>query len=185
MSWITTVSPDAAEGELEALYSELSRSRGKVANILEAHSLRPSALRAHMALYMDLMFSSGGLSRRERELIAVVVSHANQCAYCVAHHAEALARYVSDADLLEAVRTGGFPDALSPREHRLAAYARQLTQSPSTIGRDDIEALRTAGLTDADILLANLVTAYFNFVNRIALGLGVETSKEEVCGYDV
>jgi uncharacterized peroxidase-related enzyme len=185
MAYIETIPPTAATGELAALYAELSRSRGKIADILQVHSLRPGALRAHMALYMDLMFAAGGLSRRERELVAVVVSRANDCAYCVAHHAEALARYVTDDDLLQAVSRGEDPASLTGREQALAAYARRLTRRPAAVGAGDVEALREAGLADADILLANLVVAYFNFVNRIALGLGAETSSEEVRGYDV
>jgi uncharacterized peroxidase-related enzyme len=185
MAYITTIPPEAAEGELKALYTELSRSRGKIANILQVHSLRPSALRAHMTLYMDLMFAPGGLSRRERELIAVVVSRANECGYCIAHHAEALARYVSDPTLLEAVSRGDDAAGLTDRERALSNYARGLTLRPGAATRDDVDALRAEGLDDSEILLANLIVAYFNFVNRIALGLGTETSNEEVSGYDV
>lgn len=185
MSWIQEVTPEQAEGTLKTLYDELQKKRGKIANILQVHSLRPEAMRAHVGLYMDLMFASGGLSRLQRELIAVVVSRANSCEYCVAHHAEALARYIGDKEQLDAIARGELPDELQPATRALARYAANLTRNPSACCPQDIEALREAGFQDSDILLANLIVAYFNFVNRIALGLGVSFSESEVSGYDV
>lgn len=183
MSWIREIGPDEAEGELLDQYRELERQRGKVANILKVHSLRPSSLQAHLALYMDLMFASGGLTRAQRELIAVVVSRANRCDYCVAHHAEALSRYLRDPVLLEAIARGETPSELADADRALAAYAGKLTGAPSTVAPGDINTLRQHGFSDADILLANLIIAYFNFVNRIALGLGVGFDPSEVSGY--
>jgi len=183
MSWIEEITPEAAQGSLKALYDELERSRGKVSNILQVHSLRPAAMQAHLALYMDLMFAPGGLSRRQREIIAVVVSRGNGCDYCVAHHVEALARYVDDRDLLHAIAAGGHVPGLPPAEHALMAYAAKLTRDAASMGAADVQALRDAGIAEADILLANLIVAYFNFVNRIALGLGVAFNPEEVGGY--
>lgn len=100
MSWIAEVEESAATGAIADVYARLREERGRVANILKVHSLRPPVLVHHLDLYMGLLFGLGGLSRAQRELIAVVVSRANYCAYCVSHHAEALARYVRDPDLL-------------------------------------------------------------------------------------
>ncbi len=185
MSWIQEIAPDAAQGPLKELYDELERKRGKVSNILQVHSLRPEALRAHLTLYMDLLFAPGGLSRRQRELIAVVVSRENRCDYCVAHHVEALSRYVRDPALLEAIANGADLADLAAPDHALMAYAVKLTRAPASVAAADIQGLRDAGLAEADILLANLIVAYFNFVNRIALGLGVSFTPAEVAGYDV
>lgn len=183
MSWIQQIEPADAEGELRTLYAELERQRGKVSNILKIHSLRPAAMQAHLGLYMDLMFAPGGLSRPQRELVAVVVSRANQCEYCVAHHAEALARYLKNKTLLEAIARGELPAALSAADRALADYAVKLSRTPSSVASQDVELLRAAGFSDADILLANLIVAYFNFVNRVALGLGVRFDPDEVAGY--
>lgn len=184
MSWITEIAPHEAEGVLKEMYGELTRTRGKIANILQVHCLRPSALHAHLGLYMDLMFARGGLSRRQRELIAVIVSRANACEYCVAHHLEALSRYITDANVLAAIAKGIHASQLPLVDRELLTYASKLTREPHTVSEDDIQRLRTVGLTDDDILLANLIVAYFNFVNRIALGLGVEFTPDEVSGYD-
>jgi uncharacterized peroxidase-related enzyme len=185
MSWIFEHSEEGATGEIAELYETLRKSRGKVSNILKVHSLRPAALRHHLDLYMGLMFGPGGLSRCEREMIAVVVSRANQCEYCVAHHREALARYRRDENELNLICQDHRAAALSSRERSLLDYAEQLTKSPAQATAEMIERMRTTGLGDADILLTNLIVAYFNFVNRIAMGLGVTFSADEVQGYQV
>ena len=183
MSWIQEIPPEQAEGKLAQVYAELQKQRGKVANILQVHSLRPDALTAHLRLYMDLLFAPGGLSRKQREMIAVVVSRGNQCEYCVSHHAEALSRYLSDPEALRLLQSDYRQHALPAADRALLDYAHKLTVTPSLIDEADIEGLRSLGFADADILLANLITAYFNFVNRIALGLGVAFTAEELTGY--
>lgn len=185
MAWIREIEEAAADGPIAELYAELRRQRGKVSNILKVHSLRPQALQHHLDLYMGLMFGPGGLSRRQRELLAVAVSQANDCAYCVAHHVEALGRYVRDSNQLAALAAAAQQPFLPEIEQLLVDYAVKLTRAPGEVSRGDVATLRDAGLADEDILLANLVVAYFNFVNRIALGLGVEHSADEVSGYQV
>jgi len=183
MSWITEIDESEAQGEIAEVYARLREERGRVANILKVHSLRPQAIVHHLDLYMGLLFGPGGLSRSQRELIAVVVSRANRCDYCVNHHAEALARYVRDPALLQQITEDYRASDLRPVDRALADYAAKLTLSPSTVTDADVQGLRAHGLGDADILLANLITAYFNFVNRIALGLGVSFTDDETKGY--
>jgi uncharacterized peroxidase-related enzyme len=185
MSFIREIEEPEATGEIGAMYERLRAERGRVSNILKAHSLRPQALAHHLDLYMGLLFGPGRLSRAQREMIAVVVSATNDCAYCVSHHREALSRYVRDPAQLDAIctdhRGAGLPEATVA----LLDYARRLTAAPATTTEADIEALRTAGFADEDILHANLIAAYFNFVNRIALGLGVAHNADEIQGYKV
>jgi len=73
---------------------------------------------------------------------------------------------------------------LSKREHAILGYVSKLTRTPSDVCKDDIEKLRSVGFTDNEILDVTLICSYFNFVNRIVLGLGVEFSEEEVKGYN-
>jgi uncharacterized protein YciW len=63
-------------------------------------------------------------------------------------------------------------------------YASRLTKSPSVVTKDDIIQMRSVGFSDKEILDINLIISYFNFVNRIALGLGVSFSAEEMKGYN-
>ncbi len=183
MAWIDEVGVDDAEGKLDEIYAELIKKRGKVSNILKVHSLNPEAMANHLDLYMTVMFGKSGLTRTEREAVAVVVSATNDCAYCVNHHAEALRRYVKDDETLEMLMTADGLETLEPRLSNIVRHAEKLTSAPSAMTESDLGELRAVGLSDEDILDLSLVTAYFNFVNRIALGLGVEFTPEEMSGY--
>ncbi len=183
MSWISEIPVDEAEGELADVYRELTEKRGKVSNILKVHSLNPEAMQRHLDLYMTLMFGQSGLSRAEREAIGVVVSAENECQYCVRHHAEALSRYIQDEETLALLKSADGLETLEPRLSNIVRHAQKLTSAPSAMAESDPHELRAVGLSDADILDVTLITAYFNFVNRIALGLGVAFSDDEVQGY--
>jgi uncharacterized peroxidase-related enzyme len=134
---------------------------------------------------MHLMFAKSGLSRMEREAIAVVVSAGNECTYCVNHHYQPLARYEKDPEVLSTIRNADALDALDDRLAGMLKHAVKLTTEPHEVTSDDVQKLRDLGLSDRDILDITLVTAYFNFVNRIALGLGVAYSEEETRGYKI
>jgi uncharacterized peroxidase-related enzyme len=137
----------------------------------------------HLDLYMTLMFHKSGLSRAEREAIAVVVSADNDCAYCVNHHAEALRRYIKNEDVISTLMSTDGLDTLEPRLSNIVRHAEKLTSAPGAMTESDLFELRAVGLSDRDILDLTLITAYFNFVNRVALGLGVSFSAEELSGY--
>lgn len=182
MSWIEEIEESAAGGDLAEIYADLIEKRGKVANILKVHSLNPTAMSNHVDLYMTLMFGESGLSRAEREAIAVVVSATNECAYCVKHHAEALSQFIHGDVLNILVEADGL-ETLEPRLSNIVRYAEKLTSAPGAMTEIDLGELRAVGLDDKDILDVTLIVGYFNFVNRIAVGLGVTYSDEEVAGY--
>lgn len=183
MSWIEEIETEDADGKLAEIYTELIEKRGKVSNILKVHSLNPAAMSDHLDLYMTIMFGKSGLSRAEREAIGVVVSASNDCAYCVNHHVEALRRYVKDKETLALLSNADGLETLEPRLSNIVRHAEKLTTAPGAMTESDLGELRAVGLSDQDILDVSLITAYFNFVNRIALGLGVAFSDEEVSGY--
>jgi uncharacterized peroxidase-related enzyme len=176
-AWIRVIEPEEASGELKAVYDATSAKRGALAAVHKIHSLHPETLTAHMALYMELLFGQSPLTRREREAIAVAVSKTNGCSYCVAHHAEALSRYEKSPDALAAIREGRW-NALDSRTARLCRYAEKLTKNPSSVREADIALLRDSGLDDRAVLDAAQIAAYFNFVNRLVLGLGVGLEEE-------
>ena len=183
MSWINEVETDKADGRLAEIYEELIEKRGKVSNILSVHSLNPEAMAGHLNLYVTIMFGKSGLSRAEREAIGVVVSAENDCEYCVDHHVEALKHYIKDEETLGMLRTADGLETLEPRLSNIVRHAEKLTSAPEAMTESDLGELRAVGLSDRDILDLTLITAYFNFVNRIALGLGVEITPGEVSGY--
>lgn len=157
MAFIAITPPGQAQGELADVYRRIAGARGAVAMVHQAQSLNPRVMAAHLDLYKAIMFQPSSLSRAEREAIGVAVSEANSCAYCVAHHHEALARL------------GGPP--INPA---LLDWARRLARTPEDAGADDVARLRELGYDDRAILDTVLTVAYFSFVNRLVLGTGIE-----------
>jgi uncharacterized peroxidase-related enzyme len=174
MTWISAPAVEDAIGKTKQVYERILRDRGNVANIFLAQGLDPVALEDHMSMYMHLMIDPGPLSREEREMVAVVVSAANRCAYDAVHHSEALEAIEKDPAALKNLLKEFSTKHESPRSKALLAYAAKLTLDPKDITQDDIKDLRDVGLTDVEILRANLIASYFSFSNRIALGLGIE-----------
>lgn len=116
-------------------------------------------------------------------MIAIVVSVVNKCEYCIRHHAEALNYYWKDTEKLQKFINDYKSTKLSPEINILLDYAHKLTSFPNSISQKTIDDLKTFNWNDEDILLVDPIISYFNFVNRIALGLGVESSEDEVKGY--
>jgi len=85
MSWIKQIDKPNGDASLRKAYENVREKRGKIGNIMKAQSLLPSALDAHLELYQELMFNDNELCRAEREMIALVVSASNNCAYSVSH----------------------------------------------------------------------------------------------------
>jgi len=183
MSWIKEIAVDEAEGELAELYDQLIKARGKISNILMVHSLNPKAMQNHLDLYMTLMFGKSGLTRCEREAVAVVVSASNECEYCVNHHVESLRHFVDEEEVLNMLATSDGLETLEPRLSNIVRYAEKLTTAPGAMTESDLGELRAEGLSEKDILDLTLIVGYFNFVNRIAVGLGVDYSDDEKSGY--
>ena len=88
------------------------------------------------------------------------------------HHGAALAAEGGDAAWTEAVVSANH-EKLPGRLGVLCDYALKLTLTPHQMHAADVDALRDAGLSDRDVVDANQVVAYFNYVNRVAQGLGV------------
>lgn len=167
MTFLRTIPPEEATGDLARLYDQIARARGGVAAIHQVQSLNPPVIEAHLALYKAIMFRPSPLPRSWREAIAVAVSRANRCAYCVAHHEAALRGLGGATDV---------PDSLLD-------WASRLARQPERAGAVDIAELRTLGLDDRGILDAILTVAYFSFANRLVLGAGVslESDFEATC----
>ena len=173
MAWIRVIPPDEATGKLKEEYARAEKERGAVANMHAVTSLHPGVLDAHLDLYGEVHFGESPVSRRERELIATVVSRENRCAYCIAHHADAFGRHATEPGLQAMVSADYTKANLSPRERAIADHAVRLTRDPGSVTPEDLDRLRKAGLDDRAILDVTLVTAYFNFSNRLASGLGL------------
>ena len=183
MAWIDAPTPKNAKGKIKKVYDKVLKERGHIANIFQAQGLGPDTLDDHVSMYVHLMIDPGPLTREEREMIAVVVSAANRCAYGVIHHSEALEEVEKDPQALYKLVKEFVSKKETPREKALLAYAAKLTLSPKDICKEDIADMKEVGLTDEEILRANLIASYFNFSNRIALGLGVELEQGKERAY--
>ncbi|MBN1987712.1 MAG: peroxidase-related enzyme [Prolixibacteraceae bacterium] len=184
MSRIQVIPPEEATGRLKEIYDEIVDKRGKLADVHTIQSLRPESIVAHMDLYLEIMFSRSELSRAEREMMAVLVSVANGCEYCQLHHIQALSHYWKDEDRIQQLRVNFENAALNQRELALAGFANLLTITHEAYKNEKyLQPLTEAGLSDKALLDATLVVAYFNFVNRIVLALGLEASEQEMQGY--
>ncbi len=183
MTWIKCTDPKKASGRTKEVFDRILRERGHIANIFLAQSLDPDVLESHLDLYVTLMIEPGPLSREEREMIAVVVSAANRSAYGAVHHSEALETVEKDSEALYKLAKEFATKHESPRHKALLAYAAKLTLDPKEVTENDIKDLRAVGITDEEILRANLIASYFNFSNRIALGLGVDLEEGKARTY--
>lgn len=185
MNRIQVIEPEEATGRLKEIYDELIKKRGKLADVHKIQSLRPESIVAHMDLYLEIMFSKSELSRAEREMMAVMVSVANGCEYCQMHHAQALNHYWKNDEKISRLRTDFEHAELTARELVLCSFANLLTVNPEAYRNEKYLApLKKIGLTDSGILDATLVVAYFNFVNRVVLALGLEVTEAEMQGYN-
>ncbi|MCW9708779.1 peroxidase-related enzyme [Fodinibius salsisoli] len=184
MAYINIIEPEEATGSLKKIYEELEKKRRKLARIHKVQSLHPETIVAHMELYLSIMFSRSPLSRAQREMMAVVVSATNECEYCQRHHGEALNHYWKEGGRVRQLRTDYNQADLDKTDSLLCQLAQKLTLNPDEIDKEqDIKPLKNTGLSDRAILDAVLVISYFNFVNRMVQGLGVETDEQEVQGY--
>ncbi len=184
MAFIETISPENAEGELQQIYEAVLKSRGQVAEVLMLHSLNPASLTNHLDLYMTLMFAKSPLKRKIREMIAVVVSKANNCEYCQVHHAEALNNFWKDDNRINKLRQDYQQANLDKKELVLADHAWNMTKNPAYATQEIIDNIRRAGWNDRAILDANMIISYFNFVNRMVLGLGANLESHQGKGFD-
>lgn len=183
MPYINTIQPEEATGELKEIYDNLSKTRGKIAEIHKIQSLNPDALTAHMDLYMAVMFGKSPLKRYQREMMGVVVSATNNCAYCINHHEQALLAYWKDEKKTKLLVDDRRELTLSDEDRMLCDLSELLTNNSLSTYQEEIQKLMDNGLSDRAVLDAVQVIAYFNFVNRMVLGLGVTFSEEEMKGY--
>lgn len=141
---------------------------GMVPNVLKAHAFDIDKLNAFTAMYNDLMLGDSGLSKLEREMIAVVVSSINRCFYCLVAHGAAVRQLSGDPILGEMLVMNWRVADLDPRQRAMLEFAAKLTTDSAAIEEADRQALREAGFSDRDIWDIASVAGFFNMTNRVA-----------------
>ena len=186
-AWIKMISDEEADDDLlDAL--KLSRTpHGTVDNVMRVHSLRPNTLRGHVVLYRAALHDDANtLPMWLQETISSYVSILNRCEYSLANHWANARHLIADdhrADKIKAALEDRVPARVfEGAELALMLYAEKLTLRPGEIKEMDVLKLRENGLDDGEILEANQIICYFNYVNRSLNGLGVTTDNDTV-GY--
>lgn len=141
---------------------------GFIPNVLRAYAFDVDKLNAFTGMYNDLMLAPSGLSKLEREMIAVAVSAVNKCFYCLVAHGAAVRQLSGDPHLGEALVMNYRVAKITPRQRAMLDFAVQMTQASATIEEADRATLRDHGLSDRDIWDVASVAGFFNMTNRIA-----------------
>jgi uncharacterized peroxidase-related enzyme len=173
MAHIHVLSYDETSGVARREYDAAQRRAGRIWNIVSIQSQLPEVMRDSMKIYQSIMYGPSPLTRAQREMMAVVTSQANDCHYWITAHLHDLRDEVADPDIVDRIAADWRNAGLDPADVALCEYTEKLTRSPSSIGAEDIAALRAVGFDDQGISSATQVIAYFNYINRIADGLGV------------
>jgi uncharacterized peroxidase-related enzyme len=153
---------------MEAYFKKCQEKLGFVPNVLLAYAFDMTKLEAFVAMYNDLMLGPSGLSKLEREMIAVAVSSQNRCYYCLVAHGAAVRQYSGNPLLGEHMVMNYRAARLSRRQRAMLDFAVKLTVQPWTVEDVDRERVRRAGFSDRDIWDISAIAGFFNMSNRIA-----------------
>lgn len=172
-SWLPLPSADELSGEVVAEIGPISERIDFVPNVARLLSITPRHFVGWWRYFDDLMRGPSGLTKTQREMIAVVISAESHCPYCEIAHAAALRLRTKDAALVDRLAVNYRHVDLDPRDRAMLDFAVKLTRTPSNFEQDDIEGLRRVGYTDEDILHIVELTAIFNYNVRLATATGL------------
>ena len=171
--------PLADPTEAMAAYFQKCRDKiGFVPNVLTAYAHDMPKLEAFAAFYNDLMLAPSGLSKLEREMIAVAVSSENHCFYCLTAHGAAVRQLSGDPALGETIAMNWRAANLSPKQAAMLEFAVKMTRASGDIVEADRAALRDAGFSDRDIWDIAAVASFFNMSNRMASAVDMRPNPE-------
>jgi uncharacterized peroxidase-related enzyme len=151
---------------------------GMIPNVLRAYAFDIGKLNAFTAMYNDLMLGDSGLTKLEREMIAVVVSSANRCWYCQVAHGAAVRELSGDPVLGERMVMNYRTADLTPRQRAMLDFAVKLTEASARVEEPDRQALRDLGYSDRDIFDIASVAGFFNMTNRVASAVDMRPNPE-------
>ncbi len=164
--------------ETQAYFAKCQEKLGLIPNVLLAYAFDEAKLQGFSTLYNDLMLGESGLSKLERELIAVAVSSVNHCYYCLAAHGAAVRQLSGHPALGEQIAMNYRAANLDARHTAMLDFAVKLTEVPDRIVEADREALRQAGFSDRDIWDIAAVASFFNMSNRMAAATDMRPNDE-------
>jgi len=170
--------PDPLPDDIAVLFGKCQEKLGLIPNVLVAYAQNPDKLRAFSQYYNTLMLGPSGLSKLEREMIAVAVSSLNHCWYCLVAHGAAVRVLSGSPELGEALALDHRYADVTPRQRAMIDFARKMTSNSPGIGKADRAGLRAHGFSEADIFDIADVAAFFNMSNRMASAVGMLPNPE-------
>ena len=170
--------PATLDEDLQAIWRKCVDKLGFVPNVFSAYSLKPQRLRNFMAMYNELMLSPSNLSKLEREMVAVVVSSANRCYYCLVAHGAAVRQMSGDPELGEMMALNYRAAKLDARQRAMLDFAWKMTTTPYLVDDADRDGLRAVGLTEEDLFDLAETVAFFNLSNRMASATDMMPNRE-------
>jgi uncharacterized peroxidase-related enzyme len=163
---------------LTAYFDKCLEKLGFVPNVLRAYAFDAAKLRAFIDMVDNLMLADSGLSKLEREMIAVAVSAVNHCHYCLTAHGAAVRQRAGDPLMGEFIAQNYRAANLPSRQKAMLGFAVKLTEAPDKIEEADRAALRKAGFSDRDIWDIAAIAGFFNMSNRIAAATDMRPNRE-------
>ncbi len=160
---------DTLDADTKRYFEVCQEKLGMVPNVLRTFSANQEKLRAFGQYYNTLMLGASGLSKLEREMVAVVVSSANRCFYCLVAHGQAVRALSGDPQLGEMLVMNYRVAELSDRHRAMLDFAWKLTTKPWEINALDRQALGASGFSQTEIFDLSDVIAFFNMSNRFAI----------------
>ena len=162
------------ENQVENYLNIVNEKFGFIPNVLAAFAKFPKQFEGFTKLYNSLMLGESGLTKLEREMIAVTVSSENHCFYCLVAHGSAVRELSNDPQLGERIAANFRSAELPEKQLELLNFTKKLTRDPSEISESDRTKLREVGYTDRDIWDISAIVGLFNMTNRLASATEME-----------
>src|SRR5262245_45203178 len=166
------------DSENLAYFDKCVEKLGFVPNVLRAYAFNNAKLKAFIAMADDLMLGDSGLSKAEREMIAVAVSAVNHCHYCLTSHGAALRQRAGDPEFGDTIAHNWRAADLEPRQQAMLEFCVKLTEAPDKIREHDRKTLRQAGFSERDIWDIAAVASFYNMTNRMASATDMQPNRD-------
>ena len=174
MPFVSEIEETQADDHLRELYGKIEKNLGFLPHYFKSLGAKPAVIEAQLQMSQAIM-ADGALSMIVKEQIGLVVSGINSSTYCVMFHMELLRRFGVDKALARKL-TADYENApVDSNVKALFRFADKLTRHPDDIEESDTDAVRQAGWDDAAVRETVLTVSYFNYINRVSLGLGLVT----------
>ena len=175
---IPKVSREDLAPDLKKYFDVCDEKLGMVPNVLQSYAFSEDKLRGFMGMYNELMLGESGLTKLEREMIAVVVSSFNHCYYCLVAHGAAVRELSGTPELGEQLIMNYRVADLPHKQMAMLDFAYQITAHPDAIVEADRQTLRDAGWSDHDIWDIAATAGFFNMSNRMASAIDMQPNPE-------